>query len=106
MSFRSSKKIWIKQLDKLLFKFIWGSKWKKINRSKLCCNIEDGRSKMIEVKQYFLALKFRWIGKLFIKDYSTSWKIIENVCLPDNLFFCALRSKCKTSTVSPRYGGP
>ena len=63
----------IKQLDKLMFKFILGSKWEKISRSKLCCDIEDGGNKVIDVKQYFLALKFRWIGKFFDKDYSASW---------------------------------
>ena len=89
----------IKQLDNLLLKFIWGFKWEKISRSKLCCNIEDGGAKMINVKQYFLALKFRWIGKLFNKDYSASWKIIKKVCLPDNLFFCVLRSSCKPSNM-------
>ena len=74
-----SPEAFVEQLDKLTFKFIFGSNWEKISRSKLCCNIEDGGAKMIDVKQHFLALKFRWIGKLFNKDYSASWKIIENV---------------------------
>ena len=42
---------------------------------------------MIVVKQYLLALKFRWIDNLFNKNYSTSWEIIENIQLSDNLFF-------------------
>ena len=41
----------IKQLDKLMFKFIWCSKWEKISRSKLCVKIEDGGAKMIDVNQ-------------------------------------------------------
>ena len=65
----------IKQLDKLMFKFILGSKWEKISTSKLCCNIEDGGAKRIEVKQSFLVLKFRWIGKLFNKR---PFGILEN----------------------------
>ena len=47
-----------KQLDKLMYKFVWGSNWEKINRAKSCCNIKDERAIMIDVKQYFLAMKF------------------------------------------------
>ena len=89
----------VKELNKLMFKFIWGSKWEKISRSKLSCSIEEGGAKMIDIKQYFLALKFRHIGKLFNKDYSASWKIIKNLCLPDNLFFCVLRSNCRPNNM-------
>ena len=48
----------VKQLDKLMFKFILGFNWEKISRSKLCCNIEDGRARMIDVI-IFLTLKLR-----------------------------------------------
>ena len=51
----------IKQLNKVKFRFISGFKWKKISKSKLCCNIEDGKAKIIDVKQYLPALKFKWI---------------------------------------------
>ena len=87
----------VKQLDKFMFKFIWDFKWEKISKSKLCCNIEDGGSKMINAKQYFFNLKFRWNCKVFDKADLASWKIIENVCLFANLFFCVLRSNCKPS---------
>ena len=46
----------VKELNKLMFKFIWGSKWEKIGRSKLSCSIEEGGAKRIDIKQYFLAL--------------------------------------------------
>ena len=89
----------VKELNKLMFKFIRGSKWEKISRSKLSCSIEEGGAKMIDIKQYFSALKFRHIGKLFNKDDSVSWKIIENLCLPDNSFFCVLRSNCRQNNM-------
>ena len=31
-------------------------------RSKLCCNVEYGKAKIIDMKQYLLALKFKWIA--------------------------------------------
>ena len=42
----------VKQLNRVLFTFIWGSKWEKIGRSQRCCSIEEGAAKMIDVKQY------------------------------------------------------
>ena len=31
----------IKQVNQILLKFIWGSKWEEIGRSQLCCDIEE-----------------------------------------------------------------
>ena len=42
----------IKQVNQILFKFIWASKWEKIRRSQLCCDIEEGGVKMIDSKQH------------------------------------------------------
>ena len=72
----------------------------KISKSKLCCNIEDGGAKLIDIKQYFLALKFKRIGKLKqLISIKTSWKIIEKICLPDILFLCVLCSNCKPNNM-------
>ena len=45
-------KKFVKQLNEVLFIFIWGSKWEKIGRSQLCCSIVERGAKMIDVKQY------------------------------------------------------
>ena len=89
----------IKQLNQKMFKFIWGSKWEKIGRSQLCCDVEEGGAKMIDVKQYLMALKFKWIYKLFNENYTAPWKTIENLCFEENLFFCVLRSNCKLNSM-------
>ena len=65
-----------KQLNQVLFTFIWGSKWKKIGRSQLCCSIKEGGAKMIDVKQYLTALKFKWIFKIFNENFVADWKTI------------------------------
>ena len=41
----------VKQFNQVLFTFIWGLKREKIGRSQLCCSIEEGGAKMIDVKQ-------------------------------------------------------
>ena len=89
----------VKQLNRVLFAFIWGSKWEKIGRSQLCCSIEKGGAKMIDVKQYLTALKFKWIFRIFDENFVADWKTIENICLKENLLFCVLRSNCKFSSM-------
>jgi len=69
----------IKKINQVMFKFIWRSRWEKIERAILCNNIREGRAKIIDIKQYLLALKFKWIHKFFDDDYSMKIK---------NLLFC------------------
>ena len=55
----------IKQVNQILFKFVWGSEWEKIETSQLCCDIEEGGAKMINIKQHILALQFKRVVRLF-----------------------------------------
>ena len=41
----------------------------KIGRSQLCWDVEEGGAKMIDLKQYSLALQFKWAKNLFEKNY-------------------------------------
>ena len=43
----------------ILFRFVWGSKWKKIFRLKLCCNIKEGEANMIDIKCHMLSIKLK-----------------------------------------------
>ena len=86
-------------MNRVLFTFIWSLKWEKIGRSQLCCSIEEGGAKMIDVKQYLTALKFKWISRIFDENFVADWKTIENFCLKENLLFCVLRSNCKFSSM-------
>ena len=92
-------KKFVKQLNRVLFTFIWGSKWEKIGRSQLCCSIEEGGAKMIDVKQYLTAMKLKWTFRIFNENFVADWKTIENICLKENLLFCVLRSNCKFSSM-------
>ena len=62
----------IKQVNQILFKFIWGSKWEKIGRSQLCCDIEEGGAKMIDIKQHILAPQFKEVVRLFDNNYTSA----------------------------------
>ena len=77
----------IKQVNQILCKFIWGSKWEKIGRSQLCCDIEEGGARMIDIKQHILAPQFKGVVRLFDNNYTSAWKTLENLCLTKNVFF-------------------
>ena len=55
--------------DQITYKFIWGSKWKKIGRSQLCYDVKEGDGKMIDINQYVHSLRFNFIFKLFDNNY-------------------------------------
>ena len=74
----------IKQVNQILFNFIWGFKWEKIGRSQLCCDIEEGGVKMTDITQHILALQFKGVVRLFDNNYAPTWKTPENLCLTQN----------------------
>ena len=53
--------IFMKKLHQNLYKFIWGSKWEKISRSQLCCNVKEGGGKIIDINHYVLSLGVNFI---------------------------------------------
>ena len=49
----------VNELNQILFRFIWGSKWEKISRLKLYCNIKEGGANMIDIKCHMLSIKLK-----------------------------------------------
>ena len=66
----------VKQLNRVLFTFIWGFKWEKFGISQLCCSIEEGGAKMIDVQQYLTALNSNGFLEFLMK---TSWQIRKSL---------------------------
>ena len=91
--------IFIKELNQIMYKFIWGSKWEKIGRSQLCCDVKEGGGKMIDIKQYVLSLRHNFIFKLFHNNYQSSWKSLEHRCIDENGLFYILRSNIKLNSM-------
>ena len=50
-------KKFIQKVNKTIFQFIWGSKWERVARSKLCNDIKNGGANMIDIKTYIIALR-------------------------------------------------
>ena len=81
------REIFIKELNQIMHKFIWGFKLEKIGRSQLCCNVKEGGDKMVGINQYVLSFKFNFIFKQFDNNYQLSWKSLENRCIDENVLF-------------------
>ena len=66
----------LKELNKMLFKFLWSGKPDKIKRSIACKSLEDGGLGMVDIYDFIRALKLRWVRCLFNinDDSSPKWK--------------------------------
>ena len=80
-----------KELNSLLFKFIWGRKNEKVNREVVCTDKSNGGLNMINMKYFADGLKCKWV-KLYLEDSDRNWKAIFDNALHnyggDFLFRC------------------
>ena len=67
-----------------MFRFIWVSKWEKIGKSQSCGEMEQDGANMIDIKQFILALKFKWVNRLLNKSYTANWNLVENLCVGED----------------------
>ena len=88
----------ITKINKLLFKFIWGSNWERVSRNVLCNNIEFGGAKMLHLESYPTALHVKSLSLLFDETYCSQWKFIENLFFDRNLLSAILLSNIKISS--------
>ena len=88
----------ITKINKLLFKFIWGSNWERVSRNVLCNNIESGGAKMMHLESYLTALHAKSLSLLFDETYRSQWKSGENLFFDRNLLSAILLSNIKISS--------
>ena len=69
----------LKELNTLLFSFLWGGKTDKIKRSGMCQGYEVGGLKMVDVKSFVSALKISW-HRLILFDNGKITKILQVMC--------------------------
>ena len=70
-------KKFIQEVNKTIFQFIWGSKWERVARSKLCNDIKNGGANTIDIEPYIIALRLNWMIKFLDDACNSSWKEIE-----------------------------
>ena len=69
----------MKQLNKLLYQFLWNGRNDEIRRSGVCQTYEAGGLKMVDVKSFLAALKISWLKHILHDDGKLS-KILQAMC--------------------------
>ena len=69
-------KIFFKQLNSLLFHFIWNGN-DRVKRQYLCNDISMGGLKMVDPYIFSVAQKMSWVKLLLDPNFNSLWKLIE-----------------------------
>ena len=64
----------LKEINDLLFKFLWDGKRDKIKRSEMIADYGDGGQKMLDIMAFNKSLKITWIVKYISDDCKSKWK--------------------------------
>jgi hypothetical protein len=84
----------VKEVETLLYNFLWNGKPDRVKRSTMIRDISEGGLKMIDVRSMIDALNISWIKQFFTND-SKKWKVIPNIyCQPllvDELAMCSYK---------------
>ena len=63
----------IKEIEKLIFKFLWNNKPDKIKRSYLYRQYDLGGLKMVNITEFIKSLKLSWLKRYHLQD--VKWKV-------------------------------
>ena len=87
---------YFKEIDQILYKFIWDGKNEKIKRQVLMAPKREGGLNMIHVKTQSKALKLLWVKRLLTVNIKVGWRqlVDQEFCnLTDFIFKCNLNRK-------------
>ena len=71
----------IKEIENMLFGFLWSNKGDKIKRTKLVQKYESDGLKMISVKAFLESMKLSWLKRLMVSK--ADWTSIAHIQLPE-----------------------
>ena len=63
----------LKELDEMMFNFLWGSSTAKVRRTNVIKEPQYGGLEMIDLKLHFTSILLRWIVR-FVDDTQGKWK--------------------------------
>ena len=64
----------LKEINDLLYKFLWDGKRDKIKPSEMIADYSDGGQKMLDIMAFNKSLKIAWIVKYISDDCKSKWK--------------------------------
>jgi len=82
----------LEEANSLFYSFLWGNKPDKVKRNTIIREMDQGGLKMIDIECMALALKAKWVGKLFT-ELDQKWTNIPTMYfldLPFSRFVCSL----------------
>ena len=79
MNLPDPEESFLKELNKLLYNFLWNGKNDKIRRSGVCQTYEAGGLKMFDIKSFLAPLKISWLKRILHDDGKLS-KILQAMC--------------------------
>ena len=71
----------LKEINDLLFKFLWDGKKDKIKRSEMIADYGDGGQKLLDIMVFNKSLKIAWIVKYISDDCKSKWKTFWDLYL-------------------------
>ena len=71
----------IKELEKMLFSFVWGQKNDKVKRSKLVQHPKKDGLSMIQIEFFIQSMKLSWLKRLFTSK--ADWTVLATQELPN-----------------------
>ena len=87
----------LKNTEKIFFKFIWGSRWERISRLRLCAPFVEGGTNMIDLNSFAHALRQKRAKCLLNMNYAAPWKEIETLFLSNNTILCLFLTNLKAN---------
>ena len=57
-------KAFLKELDQILFRFVWGGKTNRIKKTTLCKTYEEGGLKMVDIYAFLASMKISWLRRI------------------------------------------
>ena len=76
----------IKEINKVLFTFVWNSKRNPLKRLRLCQSVQDNGLAMLDFATYVRSLKLKWIKRLITGNHS-SWSMLLPHEIRDNFIW-------------------
>ena len=76
MSPLPSSQTYLKDIQLLLYNFLWDGRGDKIKRSEMINDYENGGLKMLVLQTFNCALKAKWVQKYLDHNNQSKWKLL------------------------------
>lgn len=92
----------LKELDEIIFRFLWGGKTHKVKKSIMCMPYEYGGYKMVDVYTFISTLKISWLRRFIgIEGQSSTWAYLYPMLSKVSRFGQGYIEKCLKSIENP-----